>query len=225
MKKIFLFTIAMTWLTSTAMSQVHSLGVQGGLNISNISAKDLFNDTENRNGFIGGVKYELILSEKYSIGADLFYSQQGFLDKMIFTDETGSPTGESTDFKFYYDYLSLPIKVGYSFGENFKIMPKIGIQPSLLISAKNTTPKFSDTGDLIGEETIEVKENVSRYDVAGLIELEFDYAISLNINLFTSVIGKYSLTTFSNSDYFRQGELRHKSLMISLGVKYKLTKN
>jgi hypothetical protein len=219
------FTIAIIWIAINGKAQVHSIGIQGGLNFTNISAKDVFENTDNRTGFIGGLKYEFLVSQKYSLGADIFYSQQGFLDGMILKDETGNPTGESAELKFYYDYLALPMKFGYTFGKKLKITPKIGMQPSFLISAKTTLPKFSDTGDLTGEETIDVKENVSKFDLAGLIEIEFGYGISQNIDLFTSVIGKYSLTTFSNSDYFDQGKLRHISLAISIGVKYKLTKN
>lgn len=224
MKKTLLLAISLTCFTAISQSQDYTLGFQGGLSSSNISADQMFENADNRLGFTGGLKFELLLSNKYSLGADLLYSQQGFVEELTFSDEAGN-----LETKFYYDYCALPIKFGYALGANsegnLKVIPKIGLQPALLVNAKTTSPKIDELGNYIGSETIDVQDEVSPFDLAGLLEVEISYAINQNIDVFTSLMGKYSFTTFSNSDYFREGDLRHKSLAVSLGLKYKLAKN
>lgn len=217
--------IAIIGIALNVKAQTHSFGIQGGLNFTNISAKDFFSDTEYRISLIGGLKYEVFFSDKYLIGVDMLYSQQGFVDRIVFTDIHGNQTGENADTKFNYDYFVLPVKFGYTIGTKFKITPKIGIQPAFLINAKTFLPKFDSNGNEFGEEVVDVKENVSKFDLSGLLELELGYGLKPNFDIFTSVSGKYGMTTFSNNDYFKQNKLRHNSITLSVGVKYKIAKN
>lgn len=154
----------------------------------------------------------------------MLYSQQGFVDRSGFTDELGNLIGENVDTKFNYDYFCLPLEFGYTFGHNLKITPKIGIQPSLILNAKTVIPKLDSNGNLIGEITFDIKDVVSKFDLAGLLKIELGYRINQHIDVFTSVSGKFSMTKLSNRVYFEQSKLRHRSLTFSLGLKYKMTR-
>ncbi len=220
MKKVLLILFIL--ISISAFGQKHFIGVQAGINLTNLTAKDIFNDTKMRTGFIGGVSYELKFSKKYQFGIDALYTQQGFIDKMIYVDDYGNETGNNENFKFNYDYFSIPLKVGYEKGEKIKIIPRIGVVPSILLKAETIMPKFDSTGSVIGHETVDTKDYVSKFDLGGLVELGFERKLSDNILLCPSLTYKHSLTTFSNSDYFDGGNMRHYGFSISIGLKYGL---
>ena len=223
MKRIL--TILLISLTISAFGQEHFVGVQAGLNFTNLTAKESFNDTEMRTGFIGGVNYELKVSSKFRLGIDILYSQRGFNDKITLMNEYGVNIGENEDFKFNYDYISIPIKAGYELGNKIKIIPRIGIVPSFLHEAKVIIPNFDSNGNVIEYETIKHTDLVSNFDLGGLVELGFESKLSDNILLCPALTYKHSLTTFSNSDYFDGSKMRHYGFSISLGLKYKLKSN
>jgi hypothetical protein len=200
------------------------IGIQGGLNMTNLTAKETFNDTKYRNGILIGLNYELLFSSKLSFESDILYSQQGFKDVIIFTDAMGNPLGENDNFKFNYDYLIIPLKIGYSFGEKYKLTPRIGICPSILINAKTTLPTFDIDGNQIGTETTDVKDKVNKIDLSGLIEIEGAYVFSNNLELFSSIAYRHGITTFSNDDYFKESKMRHFGFSLSVGLKIKLNK-
>ena len=220
MKKILL--ILFISISISAFGQKHFLGVQAGLSLTNLTAKDIFNDTEMRTGFIGGINYQLKIFEKYQIGIDALYSQQGFIDKMVYVDEYGNETGGDEKFKFNYDYFNFPIKIGYETGNKTKIIPRIGIVPSILLKAETIMPRFDSNGNVINHETVDTKDYVSKFDLGGIVELGFERKLSDNILLCPSLTYKHSLTTFSNSDYFDGGKMRHYGFSLSVGLKYGL---
>jgi hypothetical protein len=112
--------------------------------------------------------------------------------------------------------------VGYEMGGKLKIIPRIGIIPSVLIQAKMITPKFDSHGNVTGHETIDAGDFVSKFDFGGLIELGFERSLSDKLLLCPSLTYKHSITTFSNADYFDGGKMRHYGLSIAVGLKYQL---
>jgi len=219
-----LLLIILTGISMNLAGQVHSIGIQFGSNLTNMKGDDSFKDSKFRNGIIGGFNYEHLFKDNFSLGADLLYSQQGFKDYMTFTDVNGSIIGGREEIKFYYDYLVLPIKFGYSIGHKLKGFAKVGVCPSILLKAETTLPKVDSEGNLIGYEAFDVKDYVSKFDLGGLIELGADYGILDNLTLFTSASFRQSLTTFSNSLYFSESKMRHYGFALSLGLKYNLNK-
>ncbi len=57
------------------------------------------------------------------------------------------------------------------------------------------------------------------------MEVELGFRLNQNIDIFTFVSGKYGMTTFSNAHYFGQSKLKHILLSLSIGLKYKMTKD
>jgi len=222
LKKLLL--IILTGISMNLAGQVHSIGIQFGSNLTNVTSDNSFEGSKFRSGIIGGFNYEYLFKDNFSLGADLLYSQQGFKYKLTYTDSNGYLFGGSADSKLYYDYLALPIKFGYSIGHKLKGFAKVGVCPSILLKAETTMPLEDSKGNLIGYQTFDDKENVSKFDLGGLIELGADYGILDNLKLFTSVSFRQSLTTFSNSLYLNESTTRHYGFAFSLGLKYNLNK-
>lgn len=220
MKGLFLMVLSV--ISINTFGQVHSIGIQGGVNLTNLTSFNTFGDSKFRTGIIGGFNYEFLFQGKYTLGADILYNQQGFTEKDIFTDDTGNPTGKTAEIKFDYDYLSLPLQIGYTLGNKIKGFAKIGVCPSVLLKAATTTPKVDVQGSLIRYETFDVKDKVSKFDLAGLIELGAGYVLNDNLEFFSSLTYRKSVTTFSNADYFKDSKMRHYGYSLAIGLKYKL---
>ena len=214
---IFLFFL----ISSVAFGQKHLIGIQGGLNLTNFTSKESFENTSPRTGFIGGVTYDFMLSEKFRIGVDILYSQQGVKDKFILTNDNGVFIGEEKT-EMNYDYLSLPIKFGYELGEKIKLIPKIGIVPAFVLKAEITSPTFDGNGIVTGKETIDHTDYVSKFDFGGMVEFGIETDLTKNIIFCSNLNYKHSLTTFSNSDYFDGQNMRHYGFSVVVGLKYKL---
>ena len=216
-----LLFILLIGISVRAFGQAQSIGIQSGVNLTNLTG-DIFKDSKFRTGIIGGFNYELLFKSNYTIGTDILYSQQGFVDKVTFTDEHGNVLGTEPSSKYYYDYMSIPIKFGYTEGVKLKSFIKLGVCPSFLLSAESTVPKFDSSGDITGYEKVNVKNNATKFDFGALLELGVGYSLKNRIELFSSLTGRKSLTTFSNSDYFQNSKIRHYGFSLMAGLKYRL---
>ena len=214
---IFLFIL----ISSVALGQNQLIGIQGGLNFTNFTSRSEWANTSTKTGFVGGITYNFMLTEKYRIGIDILYSQRGVTDKMILRDGYGMDIGE-VNIEMNYDYMSIPIKFGYELGNKIRLIPKIGIVPAIAIKAEITVPTFNENLMVTGKETIDHKDYVSKFDFGGIVEIGLERDMSKNVILCSNVNYKHSLTTFSNSDYFDGSNMRHYGFSVTLGLKYLL---
>lgn len=214
---IFLFIL----ISSVAWGQKHFIGIQGGLNFTNFTSKESFENTSTKTGFIGGITYDFMLIEKYRIEVDILYSQRGVKDKFILTNDNGEYIGEQ-DNEMNYDYLCIPIKFGCELDNKIRLIPKIGIVPAIAIKAEITSPVFDDNGMITGKETIDHKDNISKFDLGGIVEIGIETDLFENLIFCSNLNYQHSLTTFSNSDYFDGQDMRHYGFLISVGMKYRL---
>lgn len=192
-------------ISTFAIGQNHFVGFQSGLNFTSVKPNEDLKNSSMKTGFIGGVTYDLNFSNRYQIGVGVLYSQQGFNDQPIFVEgENGYVLDEKI--KIRYDYLSIPIKIGYEMGNKIKIIPKIGVTPAILVKAKH-------------------KDYVSKFDFGGLIEVGVENDLSENIVLCSAFSYKQSLTNYFNSDYFNRYDdtaRKHFGFSLSVGLKYRL---
>jgi len=221
MKQILIFIFIS--ISYFAFGQNQFIGLQGGLNLTNFTSKESFQNTEMKTGFIGGITYDLMLTEKYVLEIDILYSQRGVTDQFSIIDDYGQYAGQ-VETEMNYDYLSFPVKIGYKLGNKLKIIPRIGIVPAIAIKAEITSPSVDRGGEMIGKETIDHMDFVSKFDFGGIVELGFETDISENFVFNSNLNYKHSLTTFSNSDYFDGQDMRHYGFSVAVGIKYRLNK-
>lgn len=222
MRQILIFLFI--FISSVALGQKHLIGIQGGLNLTNFTSKEGFANTSTKTGFIGGITYDLMLTEKYVLEIDVLYSQRGVNNQFSIVDDYGQYAGQ-VETEMNYDYLSFPIKIGYKLGNKVKIIPKIGIVPATVIKAEITSPIFGGNGGMVtGKETIDHKDYVSKFDFGGIVEFGIETDLSENLIFCTNLNYKHSLTTFSNSDYFNGQDKRHYGFSVAVGLKYILNK-
>lgn len=202
-------------VTISAQAQNLFIGVRAGANFTNVNAKH-FDDNVTRKGISTGLTFDYVFRNKIILSADILYSQKGFGNYFIFGDPlriTGATSsGGRQVVYFHYDYLSVPLKIGYTIGQTFFGFGNLGLIPSYLVNA-NT--KLSDA------PTIDATGDVTKFDLAGQIELGCGYRIRESYFIYTSASFANSFTYLSNDNYFSGSDISHYGITLSLGFKYK----
>lgn len=215
MKKINLLVIVLIILTFKANSQVHLISVKNGINITNATSIQADYRFGNNYGFL----YEVLFNDKYSISVDLFYNQRGYKDKLSFTNVDGKLQPTAVIYS-YSDYLSFPVKIGYSTGDNLKKFINLGVNPSLLLDSQSSSPVLDTDGNITSTINYDSRNSISNFDIGGLIEVGLSYNVVERINLFSSVMYSQSFNSFIKNAVNQN--IRHSCFSLSLGVKYKI---
>lgn len=212
-----LITVSLLLLSIPVIAQKQFIGLKGGPSWTNTFAEDFSVNNDSRIGFTGGLTYEYKFLNNFNLELDFLYAQKGFKNEVVFTDNLGQPTGVVLTSHFDYDYLSLPIKGSFTFGEKLDGFVNIGIVPSFLMKATNRTPGF-----IIGglSESYEVTDNVNRFDFGGIAEIGGSYTIKEQFKLFLMFAYQQSFTSITNENYFSYAEIRHFGMIVSFGFKY-----
>lgn len=205
-----------------AFSQNQLIGLKAGANFSNVTNNIFSPNNEFRNGIAVGITYDYWTQKHLFFGAEIIYNQLGFGNKIVFTDETGSPTGEEFKTKFNYDYISMPIKAGLKMGNKISGLINIAAVPSFLVSANIITPKLDENGKLLGADTYNSTKNVNRFDLAGMAEIGALYKIKEKYFIQASAGYFRSFTSITNSNYFPNIQINQSAFNLSIGLKYLL---
>lgn len=220
-----LLLAALVMLSLSMVGQVHHVGVQGGLNLSNCTEKIEVGDKRFKVGLVSGFNYEYRIRDKYTLGADLLYSQQGFTNPMTFLIKPkinfplSGPDYRETEVRMRYNYLSLPLKVGYTRGEQLKGFVKAGLCPSLLIGSG---AEVLDDNFPVEPQKWSTYDDVPKFDMAALVEAGAGYVLQENLELFSSLAYRKSFTTISKVGHYQGAEMKHYLFSLSFGVRYRL---
>lgn len=204
----------------STQAQNHYLGIKAGGLISNISySEDLLVDFQDGSGFIGGLTYEYHVMKFLNVGADILYEQKGNNLKMLFTDETGKPLEEGV-FHENYDYISIPIKAGFTLGNKLSVFVNLGVVPSILVSAKIKMENVL----VAGSDNHNIENRVKDFDLGGLIELGGSYKFAGRFICFLNLSYEHSFTNFNTDDYWGDTKLKHYAWGAAAGVRFALSK-
>ncbi|MCI5058427.1 MAG: PorT family protein [Flavobacteriales bacterium] len=213
--------VAFTILSLPCIAQNHFIGLKGGMNYTNVYSTNLA-ENQNRTGLNIGFTYDFKLNERFNVAADFLYTQKGFTNDIIFTDDFGNPTGQKRTSQFNYDYLTLPLKGKFFFGNKFLGFLGVGIVPAYLINAKTIDPAIDGvTSEMIHDVT----DIVTKFDLAAWAEIGADYEVSQGFIISTSIGYQPSLTNITNDQYFANTKIIHRGMLLSLGLKYALMMN
>ncbi|PTB91898.1 hypothetical protein C9994_14785, partial [Marivirga lumbricoides] len=203
------------WWYHAKPPQKHSIGLKSGINWANANTGDLIKNTSGRKGMNAGLSYRYRINSNINAGAEMLYSQKGFQTDLNYVDADGNAA--TIDMEFNYDYLSLPLKVGFQKGNTISTFVNIGVVPSILLHAETVTPAIIGLAET---STVDVTENVAQFDFAGLAEFGVNFQLPGSFVLSTSVAYQHSFTTVTTSEYFRGQRINHYGLSLSLGVNY-----
>ena len=210
----------LTTFSTASFSQNHLFGLRAGAGYNTIL--NLVSDRSPRIGLVSGFTYEYQSNNRFNFGIDLLYAQKGSRSEIIFTDQTGSALS-AQKIKLDFDYLSLPIKSGISFGDNKRGFVNLGIVPSFLINAKSKLSEPEESATIvINLEPTDLSGTTSAIDLSALIEIGTNLQFSENM-LFSGFIAyQHSMTDLSNITFITINAPKHFGFSANLGLKYVL---
>ncbi|HLL93468.1 MAG TPA: porin family protein [Spirosoma sp.] len=110
------------------------IGLKSGLNLAKFSGP---NETNSKflSAYAVGITMQQKISQRVSVDVDVLYSKQGNVVKV----STGNTISNDNIFK--YNYLSVPVYIGYSLQE-LPVIIKAGVQVGFLVKSqyRNPTP-------------------------------------------------------------------------------------
>lgn len=215
MKKLFLI-ILFAIFTCNIFAQSNSIGVFGGINVSNAKIENYFdNDSKTLTSFTYGINYQRVFNIPFVIDCGILMNNIGCKIEVDYRNEANEDLG-TYDTPWKYRYVSLPIMFGYRFGDKLSITPKIGLQMSYLMDSRL---KGSYHGASIDDK--QDLKYFNRFDFAGVIEAELGYNLYNNWDVFICLSGKYSFTnTAKFINIYKDTTINHYSFLTVCGVKY-----
>lgn len=221
MIKLFLVSVLASLPAILSAQPSLKLGGRVGANyvntIHNIDIDGYSYGTNYRFAYHAGIIGVVLLNNKLSVSPELLFSSKGYKNK---GNVQSSPSGVS---RVHYNYLSLPVLLGYRVHE--KMTLSLGAEYSYLLSAKS---RFDS-------ETINLLQfwegagfDVNRSDIAlgGSVELHLTDQLSLGSRYFhglVSVVGyDVQLTDEQGNLLLNEGRLALQNRTFQLSVAYTL---
>jgi len=136
--------ILMTVLPIIGYTQ--SIGIKGGVLISNMKSYSKYIDEKTLIGQSIGVVYQHDFN-RVKLFIEPTYSTKGFSSEYTVTDNAGNRIGTEKA-KFKFNYFELPVLVGYNLIDKDSYLGfNAGFSPNFLTSAKVKSPRFKDNID------------------------------------------------------------------------------
>lgn len=119
---------------------------------------------------------------------------------------------------FRYNYVALPIKVGYTVGRKGFAFGKLGIVPAVLLKAAFVTPDNFFTGP---ETAYDITGSCNSLDLGGIAEAGGGFHFSQHFQLFGSLAYQRSLTRIAPRGT-PMIPARHHGWNLHIGLRYEL---
>jgi hypothetical protein len=216
MKKFVILSILIA-VGLTSQSQKSYLGACVGVNQTNITPFNTISSRNPRAGLVVGIQYQRFLTEHFSLIGEVAYNQRRFSEYF----STYSYPYVSTVMTIYdnFNYVTVPLKVGYSYGERLYGFANVGVVPAFLISAQSIQSAVTLNGVYIPRSVHEETNKLNRFDVGGIAQLGVGYRLESGNSIFISATYQQSLTQFATSQYLAYNTSRFVGAAILVGYK------
>ena len=121
MKKVLFVFLTIVSLNTLKVQGQH-FGFKGGLNLSNLSYKDV-DATDYKVGFHAGILNHIHVSPHFAIQPEVVYSRQGGINQI-----------RNSEHRFNLDYINVPVLAQYMFGKGYRL--EAGPQVGFLVNAR-----------------------------------------------------------------------------------------
>jgi hypothetical protein len=228
----FRLAIAVTALfgfNAVSNAQSISMGIRGGGNYSTLLGID---SAEFKTGVTGGITLNYQTAGKWSVSADILYTQRGTTFQRNFTD-TVSSQKEKFEYNYSLNYAEIPVLFHYNFlSDSSKLKARAFFGPSLnvRVNSKNNIKytkvvTFGDstaTTNTEGEQDLAYVYTPLDYGFVGGIGAT--YAVTNKISASFDVRASYGLLDIR--EYLSESSkvVKNANISILIGVTYRLSK-
>lgn len=227
MKKLWILLLwGMSLTTYTTYAQRHVIGVQAGVNYGSTIHPAHLTDPLFKAGLKTGINYQLRLNDRWNLGTDVLFTQRGARIEIPILGPYGELLGVMDDpYIAEYTYVSVPIKVGITFGNTVGGFVNLGLAPSFLITAQNIMPNNLSSWNT--ESKVDISGRINPVDLSAILETGLSYRMHKSWKLLATGGFQQSLTNMSNLSIHNQPDfsLRAYTFSLSVGVHYLFHKN
>jgi len=230
--KLFSSTVAFIALfgfNTAIKAQSLSMGIRGGGNYSTLLGID---SAKFKTGITGGISLNYQTAGKWSVSADMLYTQRGITYQKNIKDTSGNQT-EKFEYDYALNYVEIPVLFHYNFlSDSSKLKARAFFGPSLNVrmNAKNsikytkvvTYGDSTATTNTAGDQDLTYIYTPLDYGFVGGIGAT--YAITDKISASVDVRASYGLLDIR--EYLSQSTkaVRNANVSILVGVAYRLSK-
>jgi hypothetical protein len=206
-------------------SAQYSVGLHGGMNLSNYSGKYQNSNFETKTGMVLGLVVQKQQNDWLSFQAELNYDQWGANYNRVINDGIEYTT-EYNDIEQDANYLTLPLLAKFDIGEKHKVFGFGGLYFGYLLSANiNGTETVTNKTDPDDVETTPVnrdyKDDISNFDMGAVLGLGVDFRVSDAMGIF--IDGRYNWG-WVNTASPGEGNLFNSVWTFNLGLMYHIAK-
>ena len=217
MKKISIIIICLIFcnvVKSQESRMIIGLDLQPA--ISTFYGSDITSDYRSLFSVTGGINFEYLLTDKFSLKSGLYYDQKNSSANVL--EESIEPgTYYSENVNFYFNYLSIPFLVSISSQGKCKLFIDAGLVIGYFMNGKLVINGFYNG---YGQRIINTTNDFSRIDVGASL------GIGLNIPIYNKFVG--SIEIKDNNSLFNivkgsnNGTIRNNLFTILVGLKMKI---
>ncbi len=184
---------------------------------------------ENTNYIFGlsfGAVYSLNFKNNINFDIGLGYDQKGYKDTVYAIVDQDLTPDYNSDYgmiEWKVDYISLPLLIGYNYGNKITVTPQIGVFASNLINGKVRYPVF-EYDKLAGYENSSINKSIRPYDFGYLAALKLNYQISNTLHVFARSFYRESFFSFTSDEYDVNIDKRHYGMSLLVGVSFTIKK-
>jgi opacity protein-like surface antigen len=230
MQKSFLLKILplviLLGMTGLDVSAQYSIGIRGGINISNYWGTYLNSNFETKTAPVFGVAAQFQQNEWLSFQAELNWDVRGANYNRIIEDGVIYKI-EYKDITQDANYLTLPVLAKFDLGEKQRVFGYGGLYAGLLVSANitgnevitNKYPPYDVTTTPIDRD---YKDEIKNFDMGAVLGMGADFRIGELIVIF--IDGRYNWG-WLNTARQGQGRIFNSVWSFNLGVMYNLKKS
>ena len=220
--KIYFFCFLYITSVNVLRAQSQLIGIKGGLGPVLMTQDEGLHLA--RQGFALGLVYNYQTKSRFTYGAELLYERHGYGDDYIIVHSDGRL--EKYLALTNFNYITVPLLIGYTFGNKFYVKPSVGLSPGFLLTASSSYPTFQepffDTAyrKFTGIKTVDIKNTVNTFNLSAMADITIGCHITGHLDQFLSVRFQGGLTSISRDKTI---PMWNNDTYFSFGVRYRLT--
>ncbi len=221
MKYILPFVLVLFTLKITAQQRAFNFSFIGNnSSLVNNYVDEFSKDVETTSVFGSGIGFGFERQYKSNVLFECGFQANRLGYEVNYKSNFGGDPKELT-YRYYQDYISIPLKGGFVYGKKIFGFAKLGLIPSLLIGEQVVNTYLNKTNNSDYRLRIANPE----LNVFGITEIGGGFLVGRKINIFSSFAYQRSIIVLGYSDSFYNDNSRKLyALSLALGVKYLIVK-
>jgi hypothetical protein len=221
--KLPVFLLVFLGQFSLSLAQEGKLGVHFGLNQPNLlglPSESL--ETSKLQTATYGLNYEYEFKNKITLYSGINYIQRGFTGVNQFENLYGKQ-GANFNGLNKYEYVGIPLAMGYKYGKKLKLEVLVGLNTSYKIKSNTTIVNYFDP---FGGELVIDTHEPKHIDVSLLTYAGLEYQLDKRIFLFGGIQHQRGFIAdyYIENNESASGFFKHQSLAFLFGLKIGLRK-